>query len=307
MLNYLQAFVGSIDCSLFHMDVGSVEPSRPDFSVSFSAPLDSSVSDSMLFNSGPEIGAQGDRVFDGLTIGLVSGLDNDVGLNLSSVELPTPCPLSFPMNHAMHQNCLLDQAASIAFIAIDRRSEKDLPFDPTGELDNFRSFVEENALALLVAMILQSVVSARRRDIEEEEEEEDDYESVRVRTWEPHLNPQSSHSYTSAKGDGRGTQSSMRGSQIREKFHQFKMASCGSGMGMASAASGLLLTPNATASAKTNTNMLFFPSKINNNLRLVVTVASVGGEAPKPKPPPIGPKREAKVSFHPIMQQSKRK
>ncbi|XP_039003074.1 photosystem I reaction center subunit IV B, chloroplastic-like [Hibiscus syriacus] len=75
------------------------------------------------------------------------------------------------------------------------------------------------------------------------------------------------------------------------------MASCGSGMGMASAASGLLLTPNATASAKTNTNMLFFPSKINNNLRLVVTVASVGGEAPKPKPPPIGPKREAKVKI----------
>ncbi|KAK8501781.1 hypothetical protein V6N12_072918 [Hibiscus sabdariffa] len=94
------------------------------------------------------------------------------------------------------------------------------------------------------------------------------------------------------------------------------MASCG-GIGMASAASGLLLTPNAmaTATAKTNINMAFFPSKINNhnNLRLVVraaeeastaeptpattTVAPEGGEAPKPKPPPIGPKRGAKVKI----------
>ncbi|KAK8630531.1 hypothetical protein V6N13_079321 [Hibiscus sabdariffa] len=92
------------------------------------------------------------------------------------------------------------------------------------------------------------------------------------------------------------------------------MASCG-GIGMASAASGLLLTPNATATAKTNINMAFFPSKINNhnNLRLVAraaeeasaaeptpattTVAPEGGEAPKPKPPPIGPKRGSKVKI----------
>ncbi|GMI73979.1 photosystem I subunit E-2 [Hibiscus trionum] len=93
------------------------------------------------------------------------------------------------------------------------------------------------------------------------------------------------------------------------------MASCG-GIGMASAASGLLLTPNATATAKTSINMAFFPSKINNNnnnLRLVVraaeeasaaettpattTAAPEGGEAPKPKPPPIGPKRGAKVKI----------
>ncbi|GMJ01298.1 photosystem I subunit E-2 [Hibiscus trionum] len=91
------------------------------------------------------------------------------------------------------------------------------------------------------------------------------------------------------------------------------MASCG-GIGMASAASGLLLTSSVTATVKTNTNMVFFPSKINNNnSRLVVraaeeasaaepvpaatTVAVEGGEAPKPKPPPIGPKRGAKVKI----------
>lgn len=52
--------------------------------------------------------------------------------------------------------------------------------------------------------------------------------------------------------------------------------------------------------------MLFFPSK-NNSLRLVVRAAEegaappattpVGGEARKAKPPPIGPKRGAKVCF----------
>ncbi|XP_039035811.1 photosystem I reaction center subunit IV A, chloroplastic-like [Hibiscus syriacus] len=96
------------------------------------------------------------------------------------------------------------------------------------------------------------------------------------------------------------------------------MASCG-GFGMATAASRFLLTPNVTATAKTNINMAFFPSKINNNnnLRLVVraaedaspaepapataTAVPEGGEAPKPKPPFIGPKRGAKVSFHLIM------
>ncbi|XWS36521.1 hypothetical protein CRYUN_Cryun20dG0092000 [Craigia yunnanensis] len=88
------------------------------------------------------------------------------------------------------------------------------------------------------------------------------------------------------------------------------MASCS----MASAASGFLLTPNVTgnASSSSKSNMVFFPSKnINNNSsRLVVkaaeedaapapatTTAAPGGEAPKPKPPPIGPKRGTKVKI----------
>ncbi|XP_039001044.1 photosystem I reaction center subunit IV A, chloroplastic-like [Hibiscus syriacus] len=79
------------------------------------------------------------------------------------------------------------------------------------------------------------------------------------------------------------------------------MASCSS---RASAASRFLLTPNISSSAtKTNTNIVFFPSKSNTNSRLVVRAAeeeasppsptpettTEGGEAPKP--PPIGPKR----------------
>nr|CAD29821.2 putative photosystem I reaction centre subunit IV [Populus x canadensis] len=87
------------------------------------------------------------------------------------------------------------------------------------------------------------------------------------------------------------------------------MASCN----MASAASGFALTP----AVATNTNstskptMLFFSSKNNNKnySRLVVRSAEEGAsppaattepavaEAPKPKPPPIGPKRGTKVKI----------
>ncbi|KAE8672087.1 Tetraspanin-20 [Hibiscus syriacus] len=256
LLNSLQAFVGVsiVLYSIWMLDQWNhhVPISPPALAPSPS----SSVPDSVLFNSGPEVGAQAARVFDGLAAGLVFGLGDGVELNLSSVELPAPWFIYSFMGIGIALCCItligciaaesvngcclcfytllkivliLIEAALVAFIAIDRRWEKDLPFDPTGELDSFRSFVEDNvdickwvglgvvviqALALLVAIILRAMVSARRRDIEEE----DDYESDRGRTWEPLLNPQSSHSSTSAKGDGRGAQSNMWGSRMREKF-----------------------------------------------------------------------------------------
>ncbi|KAG8485319.1 hypothetical protein CXB51_021729 [Gossypium anomalum] len=93
----------------------------------------------------------------------------------------------------------------------------------------------------------------------------------------------------------------------------------GSCSGMASAASGFLLVPYLTGTAASKTNnisMLFSPSRNNyyNSSRLVVRAAEEeasppaptpatttappeGGEAPKPKPPPIGPKRGTKVKI----------
>ena len=83
------------------------------------------------------------------------------------------------------------------------------------------------------------------------------------------------------------------------------MASCN----MASAASGFGLTPNVTSNTTSGAKsyMLSFPFKNNTSSRLIVraaeegappatTTAPVEGEAPKPKPPPIGPKRGTKVS-----------
>ncbi|KAF3954425.1 hypothetical protein ACB098_12G149000 [Castanea mollissima] len=84
------------------------------------------------------------------------------------------------------------------------------------------------------------------------------------------------------------------------------MASCN----MASAASGFGLTPNVTSNTTSGAKsyMLSFPFKNNNSSRLIVraaeegappatTTAPVEGEAPKPKPPPIGPKRGTKVKI----------
>ncbi|XP_062149574.1 LOW QUALITY PROTEIN: photosystem I reaction center subunit IV, chloroplastic [Alnus glutinosa] len=98
----------------------------------------------------------------------------------------------------------------------------------------------------------------------------------------------------------------------REREREHKMASCN----MASAASGFVLTPNVTSSASSSarSNMVCFPVKNNNinnsnSSRLVVraaeegaappatTAASPVGEAPKAKPPPIGPKRGTKVKI----------
>ncbi|KAL4596722.1 hypothetical protein ACB092_12G183700 [Castanea dentata] len=84
------------------------------------------------------------------------------------------------------------------------------------------------------------------------------------------------------------------------------MASCN----MASAASGFGLTPNVSSNTTSGAKsyMLSFPFKNNNSSRLIVraaeegappatTTAPVEGEAPKPKPPPIGPKRGTKVKI----------
>ncbi|KAG8486886.1 hypothetical protein CXB51_020398 [Gossypium anomalum] len=252
-LNFLQAFLGvsillyslwMLDQWNHHVPI-SPPPSAP--SPASSLPV--------LFNSRPEVGgARAAKVFDDLAAGLVSGLDNGVEFELSSVKLPAPwfiysfmgvgivlCCISLIgciAAESINGCCLcfytlikivliLIEASLVAFIAIDRRWEKDIPFDPTGELDSLRSFIEDNVdickwvglsvviiqvLALLVAVILRTMVSVRRRNIDDE----DDYE--RGRTREPLLNPQSNHTSTSAKGDGRVSHSDFWGSRIREKY-----------------------------------------------------------------------------------------
>ncbi|XP_024018428.1 tetraspanin-18 [Morus notabilis] len=126
---------------------------------------------------------------------------------------------------------ILLEAALVAFIAIDHHWEKDLPFDPTGQLQNLRLFIEDNidickwvgivvvsiqALSLLLAIILRamvSTVSSQRVD----DDLEDDYNG-RGRTWEPLLNPQSSQGSGSTRGDGRGNHSDIWSSRIRDKY-----------------------------------------------------------------------------------------
>ncbi|RDX88685.1 Tetraspanin-18, partial [Mucuna pruriens] len=123
---------------------------------------------------------------------------------------------------------LLLEASLVGFIAIDNDWEKDIPFDPTGQLDQLRAFIEDNidictwvgvavlavqALSLLLALILRATVSSRREDFDYE----DEYD-VRGRTWEPLLNPQSVQPSGSSKVDNRGNHSDIWSSRMREKY-----------------------------------------------------------------------------------------
>ncbi|KAA8550668.1 hypothetical protein F0562_002352 [Nyssa sinensis] len=123
---------------------------------------------------------------------------------------------------------ILLEAVMVAFIVIDHHWEKDLPFDPTGELDSLRDFIEDNAdvckwvgisvviiqaLSLFLAMILRAMVSTQRADHDIEGEYD-----VRGKTWEPLLNPHKSQTSGSIKGDAKVAHSDIRSSWMREKY-----------------------------------------------------------------------------------------
>ncbi|PON55527.1 Tetraspanin [Trema orientale] len=204
----------------------------------------------------PEVAGLSDPIGPwNLAVDLVSGLDGSFWLHLQSLKLPAPwfiysfmgvgiilCCITFIgciAAEAINGCCLcfytflktvliLVEVALVAFIAIDSRWEKDLPFDPTGELQSLRSFIEENidickwigitvvtiqALSLLLAIVLRAMVSTRKAD----DDGEDDYD-IRGRTRESLLNSQSGQASGSTKGDGRGTHSDIWSSRMRDKY-----------------------------------------------------------------------------------------
>ncbi|XP_011083093.1 tetraspanin-18 [Sesamum indicum] len=116
---------------------------------------------------------------------------------------------------------LLLEVGLVALVAFDRHWKKDLPFDPTGELDNLMAFIEDNmdilkwvgiailiiqALSLLFATILRSMVSSR--DVDDDIEAEYDYSSR-----EPLLIPRPSQACGSPRGD-----SDIWSSRMRQKY-----------------------------------------------------------------------------------------
>ncbi|XWS47078.1 hypothetical protein CRYUN_Cryun14cG0122400 [Craigia yunnanensis] len=148
-LNFLQAFVGVsiILYSIWMLDQWNhhVPISPPPLAPSPESSL------SIPFNSRPEIGDQAARAFDDFAVGLVSGLDNGVGFDLSSVNLPAPWFIYSFMGVGIVLCCItligciaaesingcclcfytlvkifliLIEAALVAFIAIDRSWEK---------------------------------------------------------------------------------------------------------------------------------------------------------------------------------------
>ncbi|KAK7393324.1 hypothetical protein VNO78_21877 [Psophocarpus tetragonolobus] len=123
---------------------------------------------------------------------------------------------------------LVLEASLVGFFALDSDWEKDIPFDPTGQLDQLRAFIDDNidictwvgiavvvvqALSLLLALILRATISLRRPEFDYEDGYDD-----RGRSWEPLLNPQSGQPSGSSKGDNRGNHSDIWSSRMREKY-----------------------------------------------------------------------------------------
>ncbi|KAK9282004.1 hypothetical protein L1049_004915 [Liquidambar formosana] len=247
-LNFLQTFVGVsiIVYSLWMLNQWNHRiPISP-------PPAPSPDSPHTLFLSSDNVRVSDQIIPLNFAADMVSGFDADIGLHF--VKLPAPwfiysfmavgvlvCCITC-IGHiaaeAVNGCCLcfytllttvliLLEAAFVAFIALDRNWEKDLPFDPTGELDSLRSFIGENvdickwvgitmliiqALSLLLALILRAMVSTRRGDYDCE-----DGCTVEDRR-EPLLNPQSIQTSGSTKGDARSSYSDIWSSRIREKY-----------------------------------------------------------------------------------------
>ncbi|KAH9619220.1 hypothetical protein KSS87_007796 [Heliosperma pusillum] len=258
-LNFFQFFVGisTVIYSAYLLNqwqndapiVPSPSPPMPAPPPNYPIP---SYADARLF----EVGEHGDR-FD--SVGIVSGLDSDLGPGLLSqfysIELPTPwfiyllmvvgfllCFMSC-IGHiaaeAINGCCLcfyillelmviLLEAALVAFIGIDQKWEKDLPFDQTGELGKLKSFIEKyadickwlgitllivQALSLLLSLVLRAMISTRANS-----DVENNYVASEERIREPLLNSQPNQSAMSTKSDTRGTLADVFATRMRQKY-----------------------------------------------------------------------------------------
>nr|DAD20144.1 TPA_asm: hypothetical protein HUJ06_021607 [Nelumbo nucifera] len=113
---------------------------------------------------------------------------------------------------------ILLEAALVAFIVFVHSWEKELPYDPTGELDNLRSFILNNIDICkwvgITMVTIQAMVSTRRRDYDSD----DDYAIIRGRTRQPLLNPQISQTTGSTSVNSKGTHSDIWSTRMREKY-----------------------------------------------------------------------------------------
>ncbi|XP_031503369.1 tetraspanin-20 isoform X2 [Nymphaea colorata] len=121
---------------------------------------------------------------------------------------------------------ILLEAALVGFMLLDKHWEEDLPYDPTGEFQQLRSFIEDNidmckgvglfvvaiqALSLLLALILRAMVTRRRGHYESDD---DDY-LVRADYRQPLLGTQVT---ASTSMDSKSNRSDAWSTRMREKY-----------------------------------------------------------------------------------------
>ncbi|KAK1420587.1 hypothetical protein QVD17_22300 [Tagetes erecta] len=122
------------------------------------------------------------------------------------------------------------EVALVSFIAIDRHWERDLPLDPTGEIDKFREFVESDtefckwvgitvvivqAVCLLLAEVLRAMVKSEMKRDEVDIEEDGVVQGI---PWEPLLNPHVPQTSVSVNVNGKPFYSNICCPRTREKY-----------------------------------------------------------------------------------------
>uniref|UniRef100_A0A803LAG5 Tetraspanin-18 n=1 Tax=Chenopodium quinoa TaxID=63459 RepID=A0A803LAG5_CHEQI len=256
-LNFLQFFIGfsTVIYSAYLLNQwqnqAPVVPSPPP------SALPSNYLPSIYNNRGSLEVADQIESFD-FAVKLVSGSEIDLDSHLHFIQLPAPWFIYFLMVVGVILCCMscighiaaegfngcclcfyiflsilliLLEAAAVVFIAIDQHWDKDLPYDPTGELEKLKSFVKENidickwlgltllsvqALSVLLSLVLRAMIHTPRED----SDLEDGNAAGRGRIREPLLYSQSNQS--SLKGEGRGTFSDMWTTRIRQKAEILK-------------------------------------------------------------------------------------
>ncbi|CAN6460529.1 unnamed protein product [Victoria cruziana] len=130
---------------------------------------------------------------------------------------------------------ILVEAAFVVYIILKRHWEKALPYDPTGEFDNLRFFIQENievcemvgvvviviqVLSVLSAIILRAMIT---RTEDYDSESEDDYHRVNHR--QPLMIPQEQSSASTSE-DSKNNRAESWSLRMREKYglnpHDFR-------------------------------------------------------------------------------------
>ncbi|KAD3068530.1 hypothetical protein E3N88_36410 [Mikania micrantha] len=119
---------------------------------------------------------------------------------------------------------ILMEVALILFIALDSNWERDLPLNPTGEIDRFQEFVQSDiefckwigiaviivqASSLLLGLVLRAMVNSQMK-LDEDDTEED--------PWEPLVNPHLAQTSVSVNVNGKSFHSDAWSSRMRERY-----------------------------------------------------------------------------------------
>lgn len=122
---------------------------------------------------------------------------------------------------------ILFEASLVAFIALDRRWEQDLPADSTGELAQLRAFIEEHmdvckwvGIAVIIIQLLTFLVSIILRALVNQKVDPDDesVQDISGRPWDPLLHPHVNQASGSSRSDTRGNHSDIWSARIKEKY-----------------------------------------------------------------------------------------